>query len=399
MDKDELTFLLMHKDIEVARLAVTEKTRIHHIVINEPGLDHLPLGAQMNMVRFHEWWEDRAVPKTRQGAKPALKKLGYSTTGDMLVDNLALSLTDCYWIRPIDSEITWAEVNLFENPFVDSFGEITINKNADVKKRSKFSLATSQGEVRKKWLVRDNGKRAMVKGNWADSYQQSINEVFAALLHSKQKVVPYTTYELLPLDVKEDNLGLGCICDCFTDLHTEFVSAWEVMQSGKKRKSENHFQYFKRLCLENGMEEEYFDRFLSYEILTDYLITNTDRHMNNIGILRDPDSLKWIGFAPIYDNGNSMFFRDANPGSVRLSEIKISSFAAKEEKQLNYVRFRDVVDLTKLPDRAEFYALYERDIPDRHNRIDACWKLFQKKVERVRALQLSAKIGNCSVIA
>ena len=45
----------------------------------------------------------------------------------MLVNNLALSLTDCYWIKPIDSLVTWEQVSLFQNNFVDLFGELTFD--------------------------------------------------------------------------------------------------------------------------------------------------------------------------------------------------------------------------------------------------------------------------------
>ena len=199
MDKNDLRFFLMHKDIVIAQMEIDD-ARPHKITFTKDASEHLPLGAQMNMVRFHEWWEDRAVPRTRQGAKSALRKLGYANTGYMLVDNLALSLTDCYWIKPFKADISWSDVSLFTNPFVDYFGEITINSNADVGRRSRFSLATSQGEVRKKWVIRTDGTRAMVKGNWADTYQQSINEAFASLVHRLQGVMPYTEYELLPLE-------------------------------------------------------------------------------------------------------------------------------------------------------------------------------------------------------
>ena len=57
-----------------------------------------------------------------------------------------------------------------------------------------------------------------------------------------------------------------------------------------------------------GMEEQYFHDFMDYQIMTDYLLTNTDRHMNNIAIVRNPDTLEVLGFAPIFDSGNSMFY-------------------------------------------------------------------------------------------
>lgn len=392
MGKDEVDvtvseFYLMHKDTTVVQMNISSSGKPHHISFNKKHNPHIPLGAQLNMVRFHEWWEDRAVPRTRQGAKSALKKLGYASTGKMLIDNLALSLTDCYWIKPRIADITWRDINLFENHFVDYFGEITINSNADVGKRSKFSLATSQGEVRKKWVIRSDGRRAMVKGNWADSYQQSINEAFASLIHYKQGVIPYTNYELLPLETTYDDKGLGCICDLYTSNEAEFVPAWEILQNTPMRNHDNYYLHFKNQCIRYGMDEEYFERFMSYEILTDMLMTNTDRHMNNIGILRNPDTLAWIGFAPIYDTGNSMFFRNVDLSNINLYDIKVTSFSDREKKLLRFVRYPKIVDLDKLPTKDEFISYYEKDIPDRHVRIDAMWNLFQKKRDMVYEFQ------------
>lgn len=378
---------LMHKDVVVARMNVLEDNMLKNVEIASEAKEHIPLGGGLNVMRFHEWWEDRAVPKTRHGAKSALKRLGYTSTGDMLVDNLALSLTDCYWIKPVGMDITWADVNLFENPFEDYFGEITINKDAEIGKRSPFSLATSQGEVRKKWVIQADGTRAMVKGNWAMSYQQSINEVFATLIHEKQGAMPYTKYRLVPLDIKDQSMGLGCISTLFTSDKVEFVSAWEVICSRKKRSDYSYYSHFKKVCMDHGMDEEYFERFQSYEILTDFLMTNTDRHMNNIGIIRDPDTLRWIGFAPIYDTGNAMFFNQPNIEYASVNSVKVTSFLTTENRLLRYVKYPDIVDLSKLPTKDEFYELYEKDIPERHVRIDRLWELFMKKVNMVEMVQ------------
>ena len=40
----------------------------------------------------------------------------------------------------------------------------------------------------------------------------------------------------------------------------------------------------------------------------DCIIANTDRHFNNFGFIRNSETLKWQGLAPIYDNGTSMFY-------------------------------------------------------------------------------------------
>ena len=44
------------------------------------------------------------------------------------------------------------------------------------------------------------------------------------------------------------------------------------------------------------MPADVFQRFMDYEIMTDFLMSNTDRHMNNIALLRNPDTLEisWL---------------------------------------------------------------------------------------------------------
>ena len=37
-----------------------------------------------------------------------------------------------------------------------------------------------------------------------------------------------------------------------------------------------------------------------------FLIMNEDRHLNNFGIIRDVNTLKWLDAAPIFDNGQSL---------------------------------------------------------------------------------------------
>ena len=51
-----------------------------------------------------------------------------------------------------------------------------------------------------------------------------------------------------------------------------------ILQNSRMRNHDNYYTYFKKQCLSYGMDEEYYERFMSYEILTDMLMTNTDRH-------------------------------------------------------------------------------------------------------------------------
>ena len=85
------------------------------------------------------------------------------------------------------------------------------------------------------------------------------------------------------------------MCYDFCSENIECISAWELLQTVKVRQNESYYYPLKNVCLELGMDEEAFTRFLDYQIMTDYLISNTDRHMNNIAIMRDPDTLRLLG--------------------------------------------------------------------------------------------------------
>ncbi|MBQ9211451.1 MAG: hypothetical protein IJ153_07125 [Clostridia bacterium] len=382
-------YYLMHKDIPVCLMEISEDGILSKVRRNEDAAIHFPLGGQMNNMKFYEWWRDRAIPKTRHGAKTALQRLGYTSTNSALVNNLALSLTDCYWIVPREERLTWKEVNLFTNDFVDSFGEITINQDCliDLRRVTRFNCATSQGELQKKWCIDESGRRYMVKGNYGNSYQQSLNEIFATELHHAQGFDLYTKYSLVKLQVDNNMEGLGCLSYDFCSENIECISAWELLQTVKIKQNESLFYPLKDVCLHLGMTEQHFSDFMDYEIMTDYLLTNTDRHMNNISIVRDPDTLKVLGFAPIYDSGNSMFYNLPleNLSKVKLNEIKTHSFIAREMRLLQYINNRKAVDLNKAA--SIDFSIYEQDIQEQRSRIPLLKKYYEQKITNLASFQ------------
>ena len=381
-------YYLMHKDIMVCLMDIDPDGNIGNIRRNEDACAHIPLGGRMNDMKFHDWWKDRAIPKTRQGAKPALLKLGYASTNSALVNNLALSLSDCYWIAPRGSGLKWKDVNLFTNDFVDTFGELTFNASyvPDLRNGTKFNFATSQGELQKKWCIADDGRRYMIKGNYGESYQQSLNEIFACDLHKKQGFDNFTEYSLVKITTENNQNALGCMSFDFCSEEVECISAWELLQTAKFKQNESVYYPLKEICIRLGMSEENFTSFMDYEIMTDYLISNTDRHMNNISVLRNPDTLELIGFAPIYDSGNSMFYNISldELSKFRISDIKTHSFVEKEVRLLKYVENRQAVDLDKA---VGDFCMYDMDIGERHSRIPLLQALFEKKVQSLRAFQ------------
>ena len=50
-----------------------------------------------------------------------------------------------------------------------------------------------------------------------------------------------------------------------------------------------------------------------------FLIMNKDRHLNNFGIIRDVNTLKWIDVAPIFDNGQSLNIKYYDSDELHIS--------------------------------------------------------------------------------
>ena len=76
----------------------------------------------------------------------------------------------------------------------------------------------------------------------------------------------------------------------------------------------------------------------------DYLIANTDRHLNNFGAIRNADTLEWIGMAPIFDSGTSLWCEqliDHNPSKP---------FKTNHKQQIKLVTDFSWLDFTKLND-------------------------------------------------
>lgn len=386
-------FILMHKNIEVCRIEFIGDGKINSVNIFENAELHMPLGSNKDIHSFRVWWENRAIPKTRNNAKTALELLGYANTSVALINNLALSLNDCYWIKPIDTELKWENVNLYTNDFEDVFGDLTLigRKKVSVVDKTIFNSATSPGELQKKWCIDKNNKRVLIKGNYGLSYQQSINEVFASSLHKAQSFKNYVNYTLTNLTLADGNKAIGCSSYCFCNEKVESISLSSIYLLEKQRNDESNYDHLRNMCIKVGIDPKEFDDYFDYLILSDFLLTNTDRHLNNISLLRDPDSLKILGFSPIYDSGNSMFYKVSTSDfdDVDVYHIKINSIDSEETKMLKHVKNKNAINLSRI--NLDF-SIYDEDIQENLIRKEHYMELFNKKVELLKMFQNGIEI-------
>lgn len=359
MDKKQ--YHLMHRDEVVCSVLIDPITGAILKASRPSAPELLPLGGSIDSAMLRKWWQRRAVPVSQGNIRRILERIGI-TTHAYLEQNLGLSLTDHYWIKPLDADFGWQEINLFTNDFRDTVGDMqlsgTIDEVPELPTNAFSPSSSAQGELRKKWIISD-GKRFLIKGNHGSNSQESLNEVVASLIHKKQNKQPFVNYAPIQLS---PNQPLCCICESFTSDEIEFIPAIDVVDSRKKDNNISLYEHFIQVCSMHGLDEFTVRSFLEYQILTDFILTNTDRHLNNFGVLRNTHTLKFIGMAPIFDSGNSMFWQNPRlPEKDDLTKIEVNSFRGKEMQLLDYVTDKSAVDLQLLPSCDELREIYEKD--------------------------------------
>ena len=341
-----MKYTLMHKNIAVADVEIDEDLGVITSIDNISAREHLPVGV-VHQLRHEEtvdryalnhWWAGRSIPASRMGVTEALEALGVSSTKQLITKCLGLSLSDHYWFRPYGSSVAWEDVNFFDNVFSDDIGDVLLGMNG---KNDGFDFIspdnTSDGNLQKRWKIID-GKRCLLKSGSSPYSQQPFNEFIATIIMNKLGIehVPYT---VTWIDDKPYS-----VCEDFVTKDTELIGAWRVLQLRPKANHENEYLHYVSLCKELGVD---IVPALDRMIVLDYIIANEDRHFNNFGLLRDANTLEWIGAAPIFDSGTSLWYNKSASRFIS-SDIICKPFKKTHGEQLKLVSSFDWLDISKL---------------------------------------------------
>lgn len=306
-------------------------------------------------------------------------------TESYLAKNLALSMTDAYWICPERTKISYEEVKL------RSLGLYNGGKMPYHNATFYDPNASLGGQMEKYWDL-DHETPMLVKESYKYYGQQSANEVFATYLHQLQNTkIPFVRYHA---EITEDH-GILCKCLAFTSDKVELISAYEVIESSKKQNDMALFDSYIEISASHGISKDEMQAFMDYMILTDFVISNTDEHLMNFGVLRDADTMELLGPAPIFDSGNSMFFSKSKKDPytrVGILEREITSFYRSEEKMLQKVKDKQIVHVDLLPHRNDLVAFYEK-VGISEWKVDVISKNYETKVQMLDEFQHGRKIS------
>lgn len=326
--------ILMNKNIPVVELELDDDTATILKVKQTYEMDFLPIGIDTktgipDKKDLNEWWLGRSIPASRSGIRTALEKLDICHTEQLLLRCYGLSLSDQYWIKPEDSELQWKDINFFENDFSDDVGNILFGQPASQDMDLMSPCNTSDGWLKKKWKIIDT-KRCLIKAGSNPFLQEPINEVFGTRLHQRLGGKNYVSYQIL-----WENGRPYSICENFIHTNTELVNAVSINRSMKKRSQFSSYDHFMNACDKLGIPG--MKEFIDYMLVFDYLMANTDRHFGNFGAIRNVETLEWIGPAPVYDSGTSLWHDKLTRAIDPLGEVETKPFYSNAFRQMELV--------------------------------------------------------------
>ena len=380
-------YTLKHKDVYVLELELDDYGMIYSVIkiLNE---DHLPVGTgdrdglDNNILRT--WWDGRSIPASRDGLRELLEKLRMSSPQQLLDKSFGLSLSDQYWLCPLNETIRWKDVNFFHNPFSDDVGSLLIGKTGVEDGREIGLLSpdnTSDGILRKKWKI-IGGKRYLIKAGTGPNNQEVANEVLASRI-CERLGIPAVKYDIIDIGGVKYS-----ICGDFITDDTELVTARSVKNLIKKDNRTSDYDSFVAKAEELGIGDA--RRRIDMMLVLDFIIVNTDRHYNNFGLIRNADTLEWISVAPIYDSGTSMWCRSQYDMDAKSSEIESKPFEDRHIRQIELVKEFSWLIIDRLDGIEEEYEkiLYDSvpDLPGATERITRLCSELRIRIELLRKL-------------
>lgn len=252
----------------------------------------LPFGVKQDFSNLELWITNRRAPQNRRHIKDILDKCNCNDIEGYIRFTYAASLNDTFWIKPVDRNISWEEVSLYQNPFDENIARIAFDGGLMGEKMSSATpeLGTD-GTFAKCWIRMNNDIFLLKRGSTGASNagREPYSEVYASELAEKI-CTNSVKYEILTYHNK-----LASKCRLFTDENISYSPL--LFQVGDRATFDEIFKFYDSIDSSEQFREM---------MVLDALTLNTDRHLKNYGILYDSDTMQIKGMAPVFDNNLSL---------------------------------------------------------------------------------------------
>lgn len=331
-----INYEIMHGNILVAEIntlgqaAVWNEKFCPYDLYLEQGKDFDALINNLN--NFYHWCASRVLSLDRKYAKEILNSIGVAqavTDRDRAKISLSyhcVSLTDIYWVKIKNENISFESINLYDNPLNEAIVELSLRgKQMTVTNQELAPDLSTKGCFPKAWVRREEGF-ILLKNGGEDAVKRE-------LLASK-------------------------ICQCFAFRQVEYKKGLfdgEIV-------TESHIVTSKEYSIVSKMAFDIYacnhdlntieesvrtDNITYYGMnIIDYLVGNTDRHPENWGFLIDNKTNEYVSLYPLMDFNQSFNSYDtmegANCQTVYPEKMSQKEAAIKAVKKIGLNQIKEI---------------------------------------------------------
>lgn len=265
---------------------------------------------------LYSWLESRMIDTSRLNSRFLFKvlKLKNSAGIDNILASHAASVTDTYWIKEIDEEITYEKVRFDEDYFKQKlakvYSNIALSGNGNCINYAlnhspiKTPELTNIGSYEKCWKFESNACWLYKNERQKARFSELFTHYLGCELGFNMAIYKKAGKCLKTLDFTENNKY------CFEPGFSYFISDEDYINAAYKIKEIN---------------EDFLQDYINMMFL-DVLVRNFDRHCFNYGILRDAESGDVVAFAPNFDNNNALISLGYDKSPKRKNDAMAESF-------------------------------------------------------------------------
>lgn len=349
--KEIVYYEIMHGERKVAQIntrgetVIFDETFFPYDLYLEDECDFDTLINNMN--NFYHWCASRVLSLDRQYAKEILNSIGMAqalTDRDRAHISLSyhcVSLTDVYWVKKQNEEITFEKINLYDHSLNEAVVPLSLRgKSMTVTNQELAQDLSTKGCFPKAWIRRGNE--------------------FLLLKDGGEEIV-------------DKELLASRLCQCFDFKQVRYAEGFYEGQ----RVTESKIVTSKRYSIVSKMAFEIYAQNHDLDVLEeclridketyygmnilDYLVGNIDRHPENWGFLVDNETNEYVSLYPIMDFNQSFGSYDTIEGAscqTLYPERKTQLEAAMEAVQNIGLRQIKDIDEEVFKDKTEWKEMF-----------------------------------------
>ena len=247
---------------------------------------------------YHGWTETRVLNISKTNAKNILAGYGLSQSNKYVIAKKLhfATLTDCFWIKDANEDVTWKDVSLFRNPFDADVSSVALSGGQMLFQQKLLSPEISTlGMAAKAWIW---------EGDTLYLYKVAKRELAASMIldalgidHVRYEEVSrndlLSVTDISRLNKIADKNEKVVKCKCLTNENISLCT-WEDFRVYQAYHDIDEFD-----ALKPWMKQ------VHQMNVADYILGNSDRHEGNWGFLIDNETGEIAQFMPLMDHDHA----------------------------------------------------------------------------------------------